>query len=169
MVPGGPREEVWRAPEHVGSPHFGSECHPWQCFITRVVCHQYVARPPQIRRGSTEERRGGESFQVWPWWGSSPHDCIAPSQERWSHLGVWRSWRMMCSSRRTGSRGPNPGALSLPICLPRAYLTAPSADFSSSLSPTAVALAFDPPARKTRPPRPSAQPPPAKVSCCPVG
>lgn len=91
------------------------------------------------------------------------------TQERWSHLGVWRSWRMMCSSRRTESWGPNPGARSLPICLPRAYLTAPSADFSSSLSPTAVALAFDPPARKTRLPRPLAQPPPAKVSCCLVG
>ena len=169
MAPSGRREETWRILELQGSPHLGVGCHPWQCFICRIDCHQCLSPLLHIRRGSRKEGKGGKSFQVEPGWGSLPDACIAPSQGRWSHPSVWRSWRMTYSSQRMGNQGPSPGGCSLLTCLPRASWTAPSAACSSSLSRTAMALGFDPPARKTRLPRLSAQLPRARVSCCLVG
>ena len=134
-----------------------------------VVCPQYLAPLPHIRRGSRKEERGGESFRSGPGRSSIPEACLVPTQGRWNRLSVWRSWRMTCSSQRTGSQGPSLGACCLLTCLPRASWTARSAVCISSLSPTAVALGFGPPARKTRPPRPSVRPPRVRVSCCLAG
>lgn len=126
----------------------GDRCHPWQYYITRVISHEYLAPLPQIRRGKREKE---EERRIPP---RTPTSGLAwmpyyAQQGRWIHLSVWRSWKMMCFSQRM-SWGPSLGACPLLTCLPRASWIAPSAVCSSSLSPTAVALGFDPSARKTR-------------------
>lgn len=44
--------------------HFGGGYHPWQCFVTKVISHQYLAPPPQIRRETRKKGEGGEDSHL---------------------------------------------------------------------------------------------------------